>query len=101
MLGKLSTGVIPLIASKQNASGKTVVVCGSSLFDRTCLSLLKTLSAIHDLGWLHGDLRPSNLAIDATGKARIFDFSYACEKLEEEADSELEEFRQMLNQMEY
>jgi serine/threonine protein kinase len=93
--------MIPLIASKQNASGKTVVDCSSSLFDRTCLSLLKTLSAIHDLGWLHGDLQPSNLAIDAMGKARIFDFSHACGKSKKKADSELKEFRHMLNQMKY
>lgn len=39
--------------------------------------LRNTLSAIHQCGWLHGDLRAPNLAQDAIGYVSILDFDRA------------------------
>lgn len=41
------------------------------------LEICRGLEAAHDRGILHGDLKPSNLMIDAQGRAKIMDFGLA------------------------
>jgi serine/threonine protein kinase len=39
--------------------------------------LKSTLSAIHQHGWVHGDLRAPNVSQDSAGRFSIFDFDQA------------------------
>jgi serine/threonine protein kinase len=41
------------------------------------LRLLETLEAVHREGFLHGDLKPSNVQLDGTGRAVLTDFGLA------------------------
>jgi serine/threonine protein kinase len=70
-----------------------------SLFDSSRNLALRTLNAIHKLGWVHGDPSPSNLALDAKGVVTILDFSHACrvsEVSQADQESEFEEFESIL-----
>lgn len=39
--------------------------------------LAKGLTALHEAGWVHGDVAPSNVLIDDIGEARLVDFGLA------------------------
>jgi Ser/Thr protein kinase RdoA (MazF antagonist) len=74
----------------------SVLTCGLQ-FDSACSRFLRAVSAMHRRGWLHGDVRPSNVAVDAKGVARFFDFSHACKMGDKsEAVSEYSEFEDMV-----
>jgi RIO-like serine/threonine protein kinase len=54
----------------------------------------------HNDGWVHGDLRPTNLAVGADGAARIFDFTHARKTLSDaEAKYEFAKFDELVNSM--
>jgi serine/threonine protein kinase len=59
----------------------------ASLFISKAQELHSTLSAIHKAGWLHGDMRQANLALDACDVPQILDFSQAFRLVEGEDDA--------------
>jgi len=40
-------------------------------------TLLKAIESLHQLGWIHGDLKPENLLITSAGELRLFDLGAA------------------------
>lgn len=66
---------------------------GGKLSDRTCLHLMgdmaRALGAIHKVGMLHRDVKPSNILIDANGMAKLADLGLACPRQEGD-DSSIE-----------
>jgi len=42
--------------------------------------ILGALAALHEAGWVHGDVAPSNIVIDETGESRLIDFGIARRK---------------------
>jgi serine/threonine protein kinase len=51
---------------------------------------------MHAMGWIHGDVRPSNVAVDAKGVARLFDLSHARKAKKSERESEYEDLEEMV-----
>lgn len=41
------------------------------------VDLLAALAAVHEAGWVHGDVAPSNVVIDDAGEARLLDLGIA------------------------
>jgi serine/threonine protein kinase len=42
------------------------------------IQIAQGLGALHDKGFVHGDIRPSNLLLNARGQVKIIDFGDAC-----------------------
>lgn len=42
-----------------------------------CHSILSAYAALHDAGFLHGDVHPRNIVVDKDGSARLIDFALA------------------------
>jgi serine/threonine protein kinase len=58
-------------AGGEASPGRTEHAC------RVALQVCEGLEAIHDAGLVHGDLKPSNVMVDAEGVVRLVDFGIA------------------------
>ncbi len=68
-------------------------LCGGSAFDRNVystpklvthtLKTLESLSYMHELGLVHGDIKPSNILVNPSGDLRLIDLATARKPLEE------------------
>jgi serine/threonine protein kinase len=76
------------------------VVIVSDSFPSARDKVLATVSSMHDLGWLHDDLKPDNMAVDSKGVVKIIDFSHACKTTKDSGKTkELKELKRMLKWM--
>ncbi|MCP4787584.1 MAG: serine/threonine protein kinase, partial [Fuerstiella sp.] len=46
-----------------------------SVFPKLAESLVQAFQYMHDIGWLHRDIKPDNILVNKAGEARVIDFS--------------------------
>ncbi|MDV9173274.1 serine/threonine-protein kinase [Streptomyces sp. W16] len=76
-------GAIVLVMERAERSLRQLLGCEAGLADgqaeRILTQICEGLAHLHDLGWVHGDLKPDNVLLMADGAVRLSDFGLAAE----------------------
>ncbi|BCB90010.1 hypothetical protein Psuf_073230 [Phytohabitans suffuscus] len=67
------------LAERSAATALAAVEGGLPEADRLIAEVCAGLACLHEAGWVHGDLKPSNILLMADGSVRLADFGLAAE----------------------